>query len=190
MSTPEEVLSFWLDEVGPDGWYRSDGALDAQIRDKFLETWENASDGAYSIWLTYPSGTLAYLIVTDQFSRNLHRGSPKAFSMDGAALAVSKIAVGKNWDMRIDEPARQFFYMPMMHSECVSDQERCVRMLLTRMPESGEDNLLHAKAHRDVIRQFGRFPFRNEALSRKTTVPESSFMQDGGYGEMVRRLSA
>lgn len=190
MSTPEEVLSFWLDEVGPKGWYRSDDALDDQIRDKFLSTWENLSEGAYSIWLSYPSGTLAYLIVADQFSRNIHRGSPKAFALDHAALAVSKIAVGKGWDLRIDEPARQFFYLPMMHSESISDQERCVRMLMTRMPETGDDNLLHAKAHRDVIRQFGRFPFRNEALARRPTGPEINFMQSGGYGETVRRLSA
>ena len=189
MSTPEEVLAFWLDEVGPKGWYEQSDAMDAEIRKRFLPTWQRATEGAYSLWLTYPSGTLAYLIVTDQFSRNMFRGSCQAFATDPVALAVAKVAVSKNWDMKIDEPARQFFYLPMMHSENISDQERCVRLLMTRMPETGADNLKHAKAHRDVIRKFGRFPYRNEALSRRATDPESEFMQSGGYSEAVRNLS-
>ncbi|MFY0691574.1 MAG: DUF924 domain-containing protein [Paracoccaceae bacterium] len=190
MSTPEEILAFWLDEVGPDGWYSGGDDLDEEIRKRFLTTWENAAAGAYSLWLTYPSGALAYLILTDQFSRNMFRGKPEAFATDRAALAVSKIAVDRKWDLRIDEPARQFFYMPMMHSECITDQERCVRMLLTRMPQTGANNLLHAKAHRDVIRKFGRFPYRNEALSRKGTEPECEFLSSGGYGATVRMLQA
>ncbi|MEM7471016.1 MAG: DUF924 family protein [Pseudomonadota bacterium] len=190
MATPEDVLSFWLDEVGPDGWYQASDALDAKIRDRFLPLWERASEGALSLWMTYPSGALAYLILTDQFSRNMFRGEAKAFSMDGAALALAKIAVDRGWDLKIDEPARQFFYLPMMHSECITDQERCIRMFATRMDETGEKNLIHAQAHRDVIRKFGRFPFRNEALSRKTSQPEESFLQNGGYGATVRELQA
>lgn len=188
MSTPDEVLAFWLDEIGEDGWYRGDEALDQTIRDKFLTTWENARKGAYSMWLTYPSGALAYLILTDQFPRNMFRGDPKAYSTDRAALAVAKIAISKNWDLKIDEPARQFFYLPLMHSECISDQERCVRLVLTRMPEAGAENLLHAKAHRDVIRKFGRFPFRNKALDRRHTDPEAEFLEQGGYGATVEAL--
>lgn len=188
MAGPEDVLSFWLDDVGPDGWYLADDALDAKIRKKFEPTWERAREGALSLWMTYPSGSLAYLILTDQFSRNMYRGTAKAFSMDKAALALAKIAVERGWDMKIDEPARQFFYLPMMHSECISDQERCIRMIATRMPETGESHLLHARAHRDVIRKFGRFPFRNEALERKTLEPELAFLEKGGYGATVREL--
>ena len=190
MSTPEDVLSFWLDEVGPEGWYLQDDALDAQIRKRFLKTWESARDGAYSMWLTYPSGALAYLIVTDQFSRNMFRDRREAFTMDRPALAVAKAAIGKGWDKKIDEPARQFFYLPLMHSECISDQEKCIRLLTTRMSEQGGTNLLHAKAHRDVIRKFGRFPFRNSALGRKSTPEEGAFLEDGGYGSIVRKLQA
>ncbi|MEM9584036.1 MAG: DUF924 family protein [Pseudomonadota bacterium] len=190
MSTPEEILAFWLDEVGPDGWYEADDALDQKIRDRFMETWVRATEGALSLWMTYPSGALAYLILTDQFPRNMFRGEAKAFSTDHIALAVSKIAVDRGWDLRIDEPARQFFYMPMMHSECISDQERCIRMFMTRMPETGAEHILHAQAHRDVIRKFGRFPFRNEALERKTLETEAAFLEDGGYGATVRALQA
>lgn len=190
MSTPEEVLAFWLDEIGPQGWYETSEVLDTTIRDRFEPVWKQAMEGALSLWLTYPSGALAYLIVTDQFSRNMFRNTAQAFTSDSQALAVAKAAIGKDWDMRIDAPARQFFYMPLMHSENVSDQERCVRLFHTRMPDAGAGNLLHAKAHREVIRKFGRFPFRNAALDRRSTKPEADFMQDGGYGATVRSLQA
>lgn len=188
MIGPEDVLSFWLDEVGPDGWYAQDDALDSRIRETFLSIWEGACDGRHSMWLTYPSGALAYIILTDQFPRNMFRGSGKAFASDRAALTAAKAAIGKGWDMKINEPARQFFYLPLMHSENLCDQDRCVRLMRERMPESGDSNLLHARAHRQVIRQFGRFPYRNEALNRSSTKVESEYVNTGGYGETVRQL--
>ncbi|WP_171207238.1 MULTISPECIES: DUF924 family protein [unclassified Ruegeria] len=188
MTGPEDVLSFWLDEIGPDGWYVQDDALDAQIRERFLATWQAACEGRFSLWLTYPSGTLAYIILMDQFPRNMFRGSAKAFSTDKAALAAAKAAVDRGWDLKIDEPARQFFYLPMMHSENLCDQERCVRLMHERMPNDGASNLLHARAHREVIRQFGRFPYRNEALERSTTQHEAAYVSNGGYGSTVRAL--
>ena len=188
MTGPQEILEFWLDEVGPKGWYDSSDALDAQIRDRFLETWEAACEGRFSLWLTYPSGALAYIILTDQFSRNMFRGEGQAFATDRAALAAAKSAIERGWDMRIDEPARQFFYMPLMHSENLCDQDRCVRLMCERMPETGESNLLHARVHREVIRQFGRFPYRNAALDRSTTAAEAAFMDKGGYGAILRDM--
>lgn len=188
MIGPEDVLNFWLDEVGPDGWYAQDDALDTRIRERFEKAWEGACDGRFSLWLTYPSGALAYIILTDQFPRNMFRGSGKAFASDRAALTAAKAAIGKGWDMKIDEPARQFFYLPLMHSENLCDQDRCVRLMQERMPQSGESNLLHARAHRQVIRQFGRFPYRNEALKRNSTKVEADYVSTGGYGETVRQL--
>lgn len=190
MVGPEDVLSFWLDEVGPEGWYLQDDALDAQIRDRFLETWQAACDGKFSLWLTYPSGSLAYIILMDQFPRNMFRGSARAFASDKVALAAAKCAVDKSWDLKIDEPARQFFYLPMMHSESLCDQERCVRLMCERMTQSGPGNLLHARAHREVIRKFGRFPYRNAALERPTTELEALYVSNGGYGATVRELQA
>jgi len=190
MVGPEEVLSFWLDEVGPDGWYDQDEALDASVRERFLDTWQAACEGQFSMWLTYPSGSLAYIILTDQFPRNMFRGSKQAFASDRIALTAAKCAVDKRWDMKIDEPARQFFYLPMMHSENLCDQERCVRLMCERMPDYGASNLLHARAHREVIRQFGRFPYRNEALERSTTEHEAAYVSQGGYGSTVRDLQA
>ena len=190
MSNPEQVLAYWLDELGPKGWYEGGEDLDQQIRDRFEASWNAARDGAYSMWLTYPSGTLAYIILTDQFPRNMFRGSSDSFATDKAARAAAKSAIARGWDMQIDEPARQFFYMPLMHSENLCDQDRCVRLMLTRMLGSGDSNLLHAKAHREIIRRFGRFPFRNEALKRETTAPEAAFIRDGGYGATVKALKA
>ena len=138
---------------------------------------DRARDGALSLWLTYPNGTLAYIILTDQFPRNMFRDDGQCLRDRRSARAAAKSAISKGWDMRIDEPARQFFYMPLMHSECLADQDRCMRLVLTRMPRTGEPNLPHAKAHREVIRQFGRFPYRNEALSRETPAAEATYLR-------------
>ena len=189
MVTPDEILTFWLDEVGPDGWYKQDDALDQLIRDRFLSAWQGACEGRYALWLTYPSGVLAYIILTDQFPRNMFRGQAQAFATDVAAKAVTKQAIHRGWDMKIDPPARQFFYLPLMHSENLCDQDRCVRLMKERMPPDAS-NLLHAKVHREIIRSFGRFPYRNAALSRSLTAAEQQFVETGGYGEILRGLEA
>lgn len=188
MIAPEEVLRFWLDEVGPKGWYAVSEELDSKIRDRFEATRRKACEGSCALWLTYPSGTLAYIILMDQFPRNMFRGQGQAFASDRAALAAAKAAVHRKWDLRIDEPARQFFYLPLMHSENLCDQEQCIRLICERMPETGADNLLHARAHRDVIRKFGRFPYRNTALARATTAAEQAYIDNGGYTTTLRRL--
>lgn len=188
MLNPDEVIAYWLDEVGPKGWYAGGEALDAEIRDRFEAGWTEAMEGAYALWLTYPTGTLAYIILMDQMPRNMFRGEARAFSSDIYALAASKVAVDRGWDMRIDEPARQFFYMPMMHSQSLCDQERCVRMMASRMPKTGASNLLHARAHREVIRRFSRFPGRNDALGRRSTAEELAYLDTNGYGAILEQL--
>src|SRR6056297_1727942 len=190
MVSPEDVLGFWLDEVGPQGWYKASDTLDDTVRERFQSGWENARAGACSLWLTYPTGTLAYIILTDQFPRNMFRGAARAFATDTIALAAAKVAINRGWDMRIDEPARQFYYLPLMHSENLCDQDRCVRLICERMPETGADNLLHARAHREVIRKFGRFPYRNEALERASTGHERDYVAKGGYGATLREFQA
>jgi len=188
MVGPDEVLSFWLDKVGESRWYVQDAALDGEVTTRFKSTWEGACEGRYSLWLTYPSGALAYIILTDQFPRNMFRGQGQAFASDQASLMAAKAAIDKRWDMHIDEPARQFFYLPLMHSENLCDQDRCVRLMHERMPKAGQGNLLHARAHREVIRTFGRFPFRNAALARPATGAEADYVSAGGYGQTLRAL--
>ncbi|MEM6728483.1 MAG: DUF924 family protein [Pseudomonadota bacterium] len=188
MVTPDEVLSFWLDEVAPEDWYRASDDLDARVRDRFERAWRSAMEGTYALWLTYASGTLAYIILMDQFPRNMFRDKAEAFASDSVALAASKMGIDKGWDLKIDPPARQFFYLPLMHSECLPDQDRAVRLFADRMAEEGKNNLHHARAHREVIRRFGRFPTRNEALGRRMSSPERDFLALGGYGSVLREL--
>ena len=188
MVNPDDVLKFWLDDVGEEGWYAQSDTLDAKIRDRFEGAWEKARSGTFGLWLTYPADTLSYIILMDQFPRNMFRGRPSSFATDRHAVAATKAAIGRGWDMAIDEPARQFFYMPLMHSENLCDQERCIRLICERMPLTGSDTLLHARAHREVIRQFGRFPYRNAALDRKSTLPEIAYLKAGGYGHTLRQL--
>ena len=190
MSQADEVLAFWLDECGPADWYKSDPDFDAQITDRFHDTWQAATEGSLGLWLTHASGTLAYIILTDQFPRNMFRGQAKAFSTDLLGLAASKMAIERNWDMKIAEPARQFFYLPLMHSEALSDQDRAVRLFHSRMPETGHENRDHACAHRAIIRDFGRFPYRNDALGRRTSPAEQAFLDEGGYMAALRAVQS
>ena len=188
MANPREILDFWIDEVGPDGWYKSTEELDARIQEQFGETWEKAASGDLAAWACDPENALPLIILLDQFPRNMFRGSDKAFCTDRKALCVAKKAIDRGFDLRTPEPQRQFFYMPLMHSESLTDQERCVRLMATRLKETGAINLVHARVHREVIRQFGRFPYRNDALSRPPTVQEAAYLENGGYSQTMQMV--
>jgi uncharacterized protein (DUF924 family) len=176
---PEEVLRFWVEEVGPEGWYRVDEALDATIRDRFGGLWQEALDGKHDRWICAPRSCLALVIVLDQFPRNMFRGDARSFASDPKALTVAKSAVMRGHDSKIEGPERQFFYMPLMHSETLANQDKSVRLFLLGFGHG--ESLKHAQAHRLVIRRFGRFPYRNAALGRTTTPEEQAFLDAGGY---------
>ncbi len=186
---PAGVLQFWLEEVGPKGWYASSTSLDAQITDRFRDLWEAARGGGLDHWISGPTGSLAFLILTDQFPRNMFRGSEKAFSTDPIARDAATRAIADGWDREVPEPERQFFYLPFEHSEDMADQDRADELVASRMDgETAAETLLHARAHREVIRQYGRFPFRNAALGRENTPEETAFMERGAYGAFVRTM--
>ena len=188
MADPVEILDYWLGDVGPDGWYRGDEALDAEIRTRFGDIWIAARDGGLEHWVDGPAGTLAYLIICDQFSRNMHRGHADAFATDALARAAARRAVAEGWDLDAPEPERQFFYLPFEHSEDPADQTLAVTYLSERFADV--ETALHARAHQVVIARFGRFPFRNAALGRENTPQEAVFMADGGYMAVVNALKA
>lgn len=190
MEVVNEILSFWIDEVGPEGWYSGSQELDDTIRNRFELEWHKARSGNCGLWVTSAQGALAFVILTDQFSRNMFRDDPRAFEADKAARAAAKVAIDRKWDMMISEPARQFFYMPLMHSENQADQDRAIRLIHTRLPQTGASTLAHAKVHRDVIRKFGRFPYRNAALGRVNRSDEQAFLDAGGYGTAFREANA
>lgn len=183
----EDILEFWL-KAGPPKWYAAEDSFDQDIRDSFGALWEEGAKGALEDWTSHPRKALALIILLDQFPRNMFRQDGRAFSTDERAKAAACYAIKQGWDMRIDEPERQFFYLPLMHSEMLSDQDHCIRLMIERMPETGAPNVLHARAHREVIREFGRFPYRNTALGRETTPAEQTYLDNGGYGYTVRKL--
>lgn len=186
--TAADITRFWLDEAGPTRWYAVDAALDTQIRDRFQAAWEAARKGDLAGWRESPGESLGYLILTDQFPRNMFRGDERAFATDGLARQAANIAIDRRWDLSVPEPERQFFYLPLMHSESLRDQDRCIRLMIERLPKTGADNVLHARAHRQIVRRFGRFPYRNAALRRMTLPSEQVFLDSDGYGGVLREL--
>ena len=187
-TSAEAITRFW-EEIGPEKWYAVEPELDAEITRRFAALWEQAAAGAFRDWLVSPRGALAYLILTDQFPRNMFRNDPRAFATDALARDAAIAALHRGHDLQLPEPIRQFFYLPFMHAESTFDQDRCVCLMLTRMPETGASNLHHARAHRLVIRRFGRFPYRNAALGRQSTPQEQAFLEAGGYGAAVAELA-
>ncbi|NNU80648.1 DUF924 domain-containing protein [Halovulum dunhuangense] len=185
-STHEDILAFWLEETTPEQWYRQDDALDAEIRRRFAALWEKAHAAGRAPFSGGARASLANLILLDQFPRNLFRGEGRAFATDALALGVARDAIARGEDMEIDPPARQFFYLPFMHAEDLALQDAGIAHFERAMP--GTDNILHARAHREIIRRFGRFPYRNGALGRKTTPEEQALLDDGGYGAVVRQM--
>ncbi|AGT09593.1 DUF924 family protein [Paracoccus aminophilus] len=179
--TPAEINAFWLDEIGEKGWYARSDAVDATIRDRFQPAWEDAENLTRD-WLGAPRDALAALILTDQFPRNMFRDDPRAFATDALALRIADAAINLGHDLAIPLPARQFFYLPFEHSESLSDQNRAVELIREFM---GEESTRHAELHRDAIRAFGRFPWRNGALGRTNTPDEQRLLDAGGYGALV-----
>ena len=188
MADPVEVLDYWLGEVGAGGWFAGGAALDATISERFGDLWAAARDGGLEHWAEGAAGTLAYLILTDQMARNMHRGSADAFATDAGALAAARRALVQGWDMDAPEPERMFFYLPFEHSEDPADQETSVALMAERLED--REMLLHARAHQMIIARFGRFPYRNAALGRASSAGEVEFIEKGGYMEFVNALKA
>lgn len=177
LSSPLDVLDFWWN-AGAARWYAGGEEFDEACRAAFLPLLEHAASGGLADWEGAPHGTLALIIVLDQFSRNVLRGSARAFAQDARALAVAERAIAAGYDRAWPAPARNFFYMPFMHAEDIAMQERCCdlfRML-------GDQNAYHyALVHMDAIRRFGRFPHRNAVLGRETTEDERRYLESGGF---------
>jgi uncharacterized protein (DUF924 family) len=175
--SPEDVLKFWR-AAGPDRWWNKDDAFDAEVRDRFAQVWQAAQEGHLASWRSSDEGTVALIIVLDQFPRNMFRNDPRAFSTDAIAREVAARAIAEGCDHRIGATLRPFIYMPLMHSENLTDQERCVALFR----QSGdEDNFKYAVVHADIIRLFGRFPHRNPLLGRAMTAEEAAFLESGGF---------
>lgn len=188
LPSARRVLDFWINEIGEEGWYAGTQAIDQAIREEFLDLWLEAEEGGLGLWLTDAEGILAFLILTDQFPRNMFRGSGQSFATDDLALSAAKEAVARKIDLTIPKPQRQFFYLPYEHSEDLADQDACIALFAERMPDA--EKLLHARAHREIIARYGRFPHRNKALARLSTEGEALWLANGGYGATVEEMRA
>jgi len=172
---PADILAFWR-QVGPVRWYERDDAFDAEVSSRFLELWRQAADGRLSSWEATDDGALALVIVLDQFPRNMFRGDIRAYSSDVLAREVAGRAIARGADLRVDPALKAFIYMPLMHSEHLADQLRCIELF-----RGNAENLKYAEIHADIIRRFGRFPHRNRVLGRTTTPDEQAFLDGGGF---------
>jgi uncharacterized protein (DUF924 family) len=174
---PDSVLAFWR-EAGPDKWFKKDTSFDDDIRARFLATYEAGAAGRLADWETTPDGALALTILLDQFPRNMFRGSARTYAADPLARAVADRALARGFDKSMTLRDAQFFYLPFEHSEDLADQERCCELFRA----AGDAEALRwAELHADIIRRFGRFPHRNQALGRSTTPKEQAFLDGGGF---------
>ena len=188
----QEVLDFWFPpqeaptfEFAKKNWFSKNEAFDRQIIEKFGPTYEAAANGDLDTWKQTAEGTLALILVLDQFPRNMFRGSAKAFATDPQARETARHAIDQGFDKYPSwfPDHRVFFYLPFEHSENLEDQTLCLK-LIEDIPGAMEEQGLHywAVAHYKIIERFGRFPHRNKALGRDSTVEETAFLLQPNSG--------
>ena len=174
-----DILDFWFEELTPQQHFAKDAALDAHMRVRFGLVLEAATRCELYGWRTTPQGRLAEILVLDQFSRNIHRDTPRAFAQDGLALVLAQELVAGGHDQALPAPQRAFAYMPYMHSESPLIHAQAVQLF----GQAGlENNLRIELRHQAIITRFGRYPHRNTALGRSSTEAEQAFVAEPGSG--------
>ena len=177
VAEPQDVLSFWFDELSDKDWFQPAPDIDAQIFRRFRMTHLALSRHVEPRWRADPSARLAAIIVLDQLPRNMYRGSPLAFATDRLARREARLALEAGADQLVHARQRTFFYLPFEHSEEMEDQDLCCS-LFSMMQNT--DLLDYAHRHREIIAQFGRFPHRNAVLGRETSDAEAEFLKGPG----------
>ena len=189
-----DVLDFWFSPSDDPAhgqprtaWFVKDPAFDAEINRRFGPLIEQALVGGIDDWLTQPLDALpalARLIVLDQFTRNVFRGTARAFAGDAAALQTARALVATGADRSLSSVQRLFVYLPFEHAEDVSHQRTAVQLMqqLAQDEPARADLVEWAQRHHDVVARFGRFPHRNAALGRASTPEEAAFLLTPGSG--------
>lgn len=196
METSDTIIRFWFGEDTDDVaaaqeksslWWSKNPAVDAQMRERFLPCLDSAMRGELDAWKQVPAGRLALILLADQFSRNIHRGTPLSFASDPLARAWCKEGLPDGIDKTLRPIERVFFYMPLEHSESLEDQERAVALFQALAADVApaykpafDDYVEFAIRHRDIIRRFGRFPHRNAILQRQSSAEELTFLREPG----------
>ncbi|MCK5649648.1 MAG: DUF924 domain-containing protein [Gammaproteobacteria bacterium] len=171
--TPAVILDYWYSERIKKHWFRSTPELDTEIRDKFESLWESAASGALNHWAETADGALALVIILDQFPLNMFRNQAKSFQTEQLAVQIARQVIAMKLDNQLAKDRLSFLYMPLMHSENSADQAFSVHLF-----EQVElnANSRFARHHRDIIKEFGRFPHRNRILKRQSTPQELDYL--------------
>ena len=170
--TPDGIIDFWFSDSSQQRWFKSTPAFDRELADRFGACVEAAGQGQLDDWMNSARGSLALVILLDQFPRNIHRGTADAYRHDASARSICKHAVDVGQHRDLSGWYLGFLYMPLMHSEDIQDQELSVRLFT----EAGLDNTSYAIHHRDIVRRFGRFPHRNRLFGRESTREELEYL--------------
>ncbi|MBX3183386.1 MAG: DUF924 domain-containing protein [Polyangiaceae bacterium] len=204
MRAVDDVLKFWFGVRGNDLdvledksalWFSGGEEVDQQIRQEFAATLEAAGRGELNDWAHTPRGRLALIIVLDQFPRNIHRGAAQAFAYDAEAQRLCREGVAHGDDRKLRPVERPFFYMPLMHAEELTAQDECVALFERLVAEHEgplkerfQHNLGFAHKHRDLIVEFGRYPYRNATLGRESTAAEVTHLasSEESFGQTKR----
>lgn len=180
-SSIRDILDFWFLPLGDPGygakrelWWTGTPELDAEIGQRFGAAFDRALAGEFDFWAGSPEGTLALIVLCDQFSRNIHRRSARAFAGDEKALATARLALARSYPLAFPMPMRAFFYVPFGHSEALADQELACALFSTLEDDQGMKSALE---HRDIVARFGRFSHRNEVLGRTSTAEEIEYLR-------------
>jgi uncharacterized protein (DUF924 family) len=190
-----QVLDFWFADAagGPQAcarrnrvWFRGGAPFDGECTERFTATLEAAKSGELEHWKESPHGRLALIILLDQLSRNIYRGTAAAFQQDGQALAACREGIEQGHDGQLTPVERSFFYMPLEHAEDREVQALSVRLFESLARESSEEwrelleaNAGYARQHQDIVEKFGRFPHRNALLHRGSSPAEEAYLADG-----------
>lgn len=175
----EDVLYFWFDPENADEQFAENPEFDQKIKDKFLETWNRASEGLLVDWRDNIHGRLAEIIVLDQFSRNLWRGDIKTHTQDKMAIALAQEALNHPDYDKLTKDQKRFILLPFMHSESLELHDWADKYY----KKLGDEQLSHfEKLHRDVLEEFGRYPYQNKALGRESTPEELKALEENKDG--------
>jgi len=175
----KQVIDFWFEEIDPVMWFKKDDDFDSRLQVRFGELWHAAAAGELAHWRETIEGRLAEVIVLDQFSRNLFRGTPRAFSSDCMALVLAQEAIRSGQCEQLSRVQRGFLYLPFMHSESAVIHQQALA-LYTEL--NNGDQLEFELRHKAIIDRFGRYPHRNAILGRISTPEEEAFLLLPGSG--------
>jgi uncharacterized protein (DUF924 family) len=184
VSDPTAILEFWFGAANEwrSEWFRKDERFDTSVRERFGALVAQALAGGLSEWTDTAPGALARVLLLDQFTRNIFRGTARAFDGDALALAAARTMVERNQDAALAPLRRVFVYLPFEHAEDAVPQLTSLRLFraLTKADASLADFEDYAQRHAEVIERFGRFPHRNAVLGRTSTPREQTFLRQPG----------